>query len=289
MKYIRLLYNKKLKNIVFLLLTLLILGLIYITYANLNSTKAYTSNKTTLSDDEKMVMSSKSSVIKDLVNISYSNPEVDAILSNLDAYPSELLELASKNKETLNFVTNYPKNISNINKSVSIEEDYVPGKIPLFLQWDERWGYDNYGNNFIALNGCAPTSLAMVAVGLTGNTTINPKTVADYSFKNSFYVNGVGSSWQLISKGASYFGLKSKEIPLSKSSILSSLKRGNPVIVTVGPGTFTSSGHFLVLTGVDNDGRIKINDPNSKFNSSKTWNIDVFLKESRNLWEISKM
>lgn len=80
MKYIRLLYNKKLKNIVFLLLTLLILGLIYITYANLNSTKAYTSNKTTLSDDEKMVMSSKSSVIKDLVNISYSNPEVDAIL-----------------------------------------------------------------------------------------------------------------------------------------------------------------------------------------------------------------
>ncbi len=289
MKYIRLLYNKKLKNIVFLLLTLLILGLIYITYANLNSTKAYTSNKTTLSDDEKMVMSSKSSVIKDLVNISYSNPEVDAILSNLDAYPSELLELASKNKETLNFVTNYPKNISNINKSVSIEKDYVPGKIPLFLQWDERWGYDKYGNNFIALNGCAPTSLAMVAVGLTGNTTVTPKTVADYSFKNSFYVNGVGSSWQLISKGASYFGLKSKEIPLSKSSILSSLKRGNPVIVTVGPGTFTSSGHFLVLTGVDNDGRIKINDPNSKFNSSKTWNIDVFLKESRNLWEISKM
>ncbi len=289
MKYIRLLYNKKLKNIVFLLLTLLILGLIYITYANLNSTKAYTSNKTTLSDDEKMVMSSKSSVIKDLVNISYSNPEVDAILSNLDAYPSELLELASKNKETLNFVTNYPKNISNINKSVSIEKDYGPGKIPLFLQWDERWGYDKYGNNFIALNGCAPTSLAMVAVGLTGNTTVTPKTVADYSFKNSFYVNGVGSSWQLISKGASYFGLKSKEIPLSKSSILSSLKRGNPVIVTVGPGTFTSSGHFLVLTGVDNDGRIKINDPNSKFNSSKTWNIDVFLKESRNLWEISKM
>ncbi|WP_373599034.1 C39 family peptidase [Paraclostridium bifermentans] len=289
MKYIRLLYNKKFKNIVFLLLTLLILGLIYITYANLNSTKAYTSNKTTLSDDEKMVMSSKSSVIKDLVNISYSNPEVDAILSNLDAYPSELLELASKNKETLNFVTNYPKNISNINKSVSIEKDYVPGKIPLFLQWDERWGYDKYGNNFIALNGCAPTSLAMVAVGLTGNTTVTPKTVADYSFKNSFYVNGVGSSWQLISKGASYFGLKSKEIPLSKSSILSSLKRGNPVIVTVGPGTFTSSGHFLVLTGVDNDGRIKINDPNSKFNSSKTWNIDVFLKESRNLWEISKM
>lgn len=200
-----------------------------------------------------------------------------------------MLELASKNKETLNFVTNYPKNISNINKSVSIEKDYVPGKIPLFLQWDERWGYDKYGNNFIALNGCAPTSLAMVAVGLTGNTTVTPKTVADYSFKNSFYVNGVGSSWQLISKGASYFGLKSKEIPLSKSSILSSLKRGNPVIVTVGPGTFTSSGHFLVLTGVDNDGRIKINDPNSKFNSSKTWNIDVFLKESRNLWEISKM
>ena len=38
----------------------------------------------------------------------------------------------------------------------------------------------------------------------------------------------------------------------------------------MGPGEFTSNGHFIVLTGLQN-GRLKINDPNSRKNSEKTW------------------
>ena len=41
----------------------------------------------------------------------------------------------------------------------------------------------------------------------------------------------------------------------------------------MGPGEFTSNGHFIVLTGLQN-GRLKINDPNSRKNSEKTWDID---------------
>ena len=78
-------------------------------------------------------------------------------------------------------------------------------------------------------------------------------------------------------------------MPLNKSSILSTLESGNPIILTVGPGTFTSTGHFLVLTGLTDDGKIKINDPNSKLNSSKSWDVDIFLNETKNLWKISKL
>ena len=43
--------------------------------------------------------------------------------------------------------------------TVSLPED---GSVPLFLQWDERWGYRSYGGDFLAVTGCGPTALSMV-------------------------------------------------------------------------------------------------------------------------------
>ncbi|RHV77641.1 hypothetical protein DXB02_12460 [Blautia sp. OF11-22] len=50
-----------------------------------------------------------------------------------------------------------------------------------------------------------------------------------------------------------------------------------------GPGEFTSNGHFIVLTGLQN-GRLKINDPNSRKNSEKTWDIDQVLEQTKAVW-----
>ena len=208
-----------------------------------------------------------------------------SILNNINETPSELLELAIKNNETLDFVANYP--FYKGHKKISIEDDHTPGEIPLFLQWDERWGYHEYADEFMAINGCAPTSLAMVIVGLTGDTSITPKVVADYSYNNGFYVEGVGTSWNLMIEGASYFGIEGKYLYLNESSLLTSLKNGNPVIASVKPGIFTTIGHILVVTGLDENGKLIINDPNSRENSSKTWDVDVFLNEVKALWEMS--
>ena len=38
---------------------------------------------------------------------------------------------------------------------------------------------------------------------------------------------------------------------------------GEPILISVGPSTFTSSGHFMVLTGDNGDGTFALNDPNS--------------------------
>lgn len=208
-----------------------------------------------------------------------------SILNNINETPSELLELAIKNNETLDFVSNYL--FYKGDKKISIKDDYTPGEIPLFLQWDERWGYHEYADEFMAINGCAPTSLAMVIVGLTGDTSINPKVVADYSYNNGFYVEGVGTSWDLMIEGASHFGIEGKYLYLNESSLLTSLKNGNPVIASVKPGIFTTIGHILVVTGLDENGKLIINDPNSRENSSKTWDVDVFLNEVKALWEMS--
>ncbi|MGL5642426.1 MAG: C39 family peptidase, partial [Paraclostridium sp.] len=269
-------YQKKIKVISCVILTIVVLGLLYIAFLKLNTNK-----HSSISKDE---------IVTKLEDLSHSDPKINEILNNIDRYPDKYLELLSKNIETINFVLNYPNHTSKSDsKKTSIEEYYTPGEIPLFLQWDKNWGYDMYGEDPIAIDGCAPTSLAMVAVGLTGNTSVTPLSVSDYAYKNGYYIDGVGSSWSLISEGSKHFGLKSHELPLNKSSILSTLESGNPIILTVGPGTFTSTGHFLVLTGLTDDGKIKINDPNSKLNSSKSWDVDIFLNETKNLWKISKL
>ena len=78
--------------------------------------------------------------------------KIKEIIENKDAYPQELVELALKKEETVDFVYNYNKNIKDKNK-INIDKEYIEGQFPLFIQWDERWGYDRYGDTYMAING----------------------------------------------------------------------------------------------------------------------------------------
>ena len=53
----------------------------------------------------------------------------------------------------------------------------------------------------------------------------------------------------------------------------------------MGPGDFTTTGHFIVLVGYEN-GKIKVNDPNSIKNSEKEWTYEQIKDQIRNLWAI---
>ena len=206
---------------------------------------------------------------------------INTIISNYNDYPEELVDMLSRNIDMIDFVLNYP------NKKGNVYSDNIgnisKGKIPLLLQWDERWGYANYGENIIAINGCGPTALSMVLAGLKGDSSITPYKVAKYAENNGYYVSGSGSSWSLMSDAPSAFGVKSEELPLYKDTIMSILKKGQPIICIMGEGDFTTTGHFIVLTGVE-DGKIKVNDPNSKARSNLLWDYDRIAPQIRNLW-----
>ena len=88
----------------------------------------------------------------------------------------------------------------------------MSGGIPLLLQWDERWGYAIYRDNMIAINGCGPTALAMVAAGLTGDAGITPDRVARYAAEQGYYEGDAGTSWTLMTEGAAAFGVIGQEI-----------------------------------------------------------------------------
>ena len=83
---------------------------------------------------------------------------------------------------------------------------------------------------------------------------------------------------------ASQIGLDANEISLDENSIKKELSAGNPIICIMGPGDFTTSGHFIVLTGITDDGKVQVNDPNSVKNSQKTWELDRIMSQMRDLW-----
>lgn len=197
-------------------------------------------------------------------------------------YPESLIDLLERNPETEEFVLNYP---------FREEADYDLSEtsrdtVPLFLQWDSRWGYSQYGSDMMAITGCGPTCVAMAGYYLTGDAeTFDPAAVAAFSEKNGYYASGYGSSWTLISEGAVKLGLDVTEIPLVKKRITDNLEVGNPIILAMGPGDFTTSGHYIVLVGLQ-DGKFIVNDPNSPENSQKLWSYEQIQDQIRNIWVI---
>ena len=140
----------------------------------------------------------------------------------------------------------------------------------------------------MAITGCAPTCLSMAAVGLTGDTSITPKKVADISDSIGAYVEGVGTSWDLMVRGAQELGLKSWQIDTwSVRAVRSQLEAGKLVICSMGEGDFTTQGHFILLVGVTEDGKFLVNDPNSETNTMKEWDGKVLLDQMKGMWSIS--
>lgn len=198
-------------------------------------------------------------------------------------YPASLIALLDRNPETRDFVLNYPFREDWDGSMSGFSRDTVP----LMLQWDPRWGYQKYGSDMLAITGCGPTSLAMAGYYLTGDESFNPGKVAEFSRKNGYYAAGYGSSWTLISEGGPLLGLEVQELPLVKKKIVSALEAGSPVILAMGPGDFTSSGHYIVLAGLE-DGAFRVNDPNSMENSRRLWTYKELEDQIRNIWAVSK-
>ncbi len=204
------------------------------------------------------------------------------LVSYIGKYPKDMFTLFMNNPEARSFVIDYPSHIDDRDLG-EISSSELSEAVPHFLQWDERWGYYPYGSSVLGITGCGPTCLSMVAVGLTGNSSLTPAAVAAYSTENGLYVDGVGSSWDLLTLGAQSFGLVSTEIGLSEEEMAAALNEGHPLIASLGPGDFTKSGHFIVITGYY-DGKFTVNDPNSKKRSEEDWYFSTLAPQIRCLW-----
>ena len=230
--------------------------------------------------------SQQEQVMDALRKLARNQPEFQPLLDHPEQYPQELLELAVRNPEALEFVLGYPED-----KDLPPAQDVgevTQGFFPLLMQWDPRWGYQTYGDGLLALTGCGPAVLSMVVCGLTGDNTVTPWTVAQYADQAGWYVDGSGSSWDLIREGCRHYGLNAWELSLDEGVMARALNQGEAIICSVGPGNFTTSGHFILITGLEGDS-FRINDPNRRSNSEILWDYDTLAPQIRNLWACTLM
>ena len=221
-------------------------------------------------------------------NDSYNNDTYDItnVSYNPDEIPAQLIEFMERRPETTDFVMSYPEK-HDVSYYIDLSKEVTAGEIPLFIQWDERWGYKQYGDDFFALNGCGPTCLSMVCLGLGGDTKYDPYTVGTLMDANGYYEAGSGSKWSIMTEGASLIGLYGEEISLDENVIRNTLNSGSPIICSVGEGDFTQSGHFIVLAGIAQAGSVIVNDPCSRINSEQTWELSRIMPQIKNLWAFS--
>lgn len=234
-----------------------------------------------------LIIVAGTSLIRFVFHGGSSNPQ-QQVLKNSSQYPKPLVELVKKNPETAEFVADYSKYAGKHFK-ISLKQDYTKGELPYFLQWDKRWGYETYNDNFFALTGCGPTCLSMVVVGLTGDLEANPLTIAQYSEEHGYTEKGKGTKWSFMTEGAEYFNVKGTELGLSETEMKKALKAGHPMIAIMGAGDFTTQGHFIVLYDTNKNGEFKIYDPNSIENSKKTWSFKTLKSQIKNLWSYAPM
>ncbi|MBS6395646.1 MAG: C39 family peptidase [Clostridiales bacterium] len=203
------------------------------------------------------------------------------IHENYDRYPEALLGALANNPEMLDFVKGYPENDGSVTGGLTKKEKEE--SYPLFLQWDERWGYAAYGESCIGISGCGPTCLSMVVYALTKDDSATPDRLADYAWKQDYYVEGTGTSWSLMTEGAKAFGLQGRELSLDEGVLRSELDQGHPVICAMRAGDFTTAGHFIMIYAYDKDG-FSVNDPNCIERSQKKWSYEDLSRQIKNLW-----
>ncbi len=204
----------------------------------------------------------------------------------MDVYPDDLKQIFEKNEEARGFVLSYfiEKDKEHI---VDLSEYKDSTEMPLFLQWDIRWGYKDYGGETVAAAGCGPLSLSMVGYHLTKNEEVfAPHKVVDFALSEGYCVPESGTAWSLMSEGAEKLGLTVEELPLVEEYIIERLEQGKPVVLIMGPGVFTSSGHYIVLRGYE-DGYYLVNDPNSVKRTEKRWQFSEFSDQILNIWAYS--
>ena len=124
--------------------------------------------------------------------------------------------------------------------------------VPMYFQTD--YPDQRYGSGTVASSGCGITSLAMVASYMTGHAYY-PDELADYfggrAENNIARLEYASDMLQLPWHQAENF-----------HRIVDALREGNVAILLLNSDSiFTDSQHFIVLTGITEDGKILVNDP----------------------------
>ena len=165
---------------------------------------------------------------------------------------SEFEETTFVIEETISLET-----VPKITESVKeVKPAYIKKDVPLYNQRD--YTETAYGSSSVAKSGCGITTASMVISYFAGRK-ITPDILAPHYNVRTLTMQ------QRMLKALDDCNIKITEEYYGKKQwpqVYKALEEGHLVISYQGPGLFTEVGHFFVLTGLTEDGKVWINDPN---------------------------
>ena len=130
--------------------------------------------------------------------------------------------------------------------------------VPHYYQTDyPDTPYGNFGT--VSTHGCGIASLAMVSTYLL-DKELPPDVLA--GIYGEEYNTTVGSKWVLFDDSAKDMGLTIVLKTWDVRKVAKELKKGSVAVACCGEDSiFTDGGHFIVITGITEDGKFLVQDP----------------------------
>lgn len=166
--------------------------------------------------------------------------------------------------------------------------DWVKGEAPLLYQKDTQWMGKPYASSTIGSSGQAPLCLTMALVTLTGSQDIDPVNIASTIEAGGFAQKGVTDP-ACITGSAEALGLKTTDVTIDEMSIRKQLIAGKPIICVMGPGDFTETRTFILLTGIDMDSKLIVRDPASEDRTAKSWDFATIIGQAESMTALSAL
>lgn len=169
-----------------------------------------------------------------------------------------------------------------------------------YLQTDARWKNTPYAvkgeSSTIGGSGCGPTAMAMV-LATWADKSVTPKTECAWALAHGYkalrqgtyygYFAPAAKRYNLICtmlNGASIYGnANSTHHTTAKNAILN----GDLVIACMGKGTWTRSGHYVLVWWIDGN-TVYINDPASTNKVRTQGNYSIFKTQVKHYWVIKR-
>lgn len=155
------------------------------------------------------------------------------------------------------------------------------GVLPVtyYNQSDEVWAEQPYGKDNIGHYGCGPTAMAMAVQSMTGES-VDPIQMAEAAVNGGHWAQNQGSYLSIVEGLAADYGLKADALSAkTEEGIRDALFSGKLLVALMGPGHFTSGGHFILIRGVTLQGTLLVADPNSTERSLQEWEPQLILDE----------
>ena len=164
-----------------------------------------------------------------------------------------------------------------------------------YFQSDSRWKNVPYATkgetSTIGSAGCGPTSAAIILATMK-DKNITPVTTATWSLAHNYKAYKQGTYYGYFKPQFDAYGIICDQLswtstygnPNSKihDQAFELLKQGYYLIACMGPGTWTSSGHFIVVYWVDD--KVRIVDPASSKDVRINGDIYTFKSQVKYYW-----